>query len=239
MPCTSPTTRTSQSSATGCRSKSALCMVTAGSGKSSRPGVPMHASRFLRSDALDGSVCCWRCGTRAEPHSDLSASLAPDRDRHLATLTGQPSSLVSLQLRSDINRNRSQQARSGRAESSGPAVVKGQATKLLRKANNAGLALKDTLSDNPFTAYNHARFGITISSMDMVAKIAHMKIANPGRTRAMIERGSGYEVDAKLCYSVPDTAFQINMINETDVYVAFMSWTGSTTFQRQPLWRLP
>ena len=53
----------------------------------------------------------------------------------------------------------------------------------------------------------------------MVAKIAHMKTANPGRTRAMIERGSGYEVDAKLCYSVPDDASQIN---ETEVYVAFM-----------------
>ena len=73
------------------------------------------------------------------------------------------------------------------------------------------------MSDNPFTAYNHARFGITISSMEMVAKIAHMKIANPGRTRAMIERGSGYEVDAKLCYSV-----NARQINETEVYVAFM-----------------
>ena len=75
------------------------------------------------------------------------------------------------------------------------------------------------MSENPFTAYNHVRFGITISSMEMVAKIAHMKIANPGRTRAMIERGSGYEVDAKLCHSVPDDARQIK---ETEVYVAFM-----------------
>ena len=55
--------------------------------------------------------------------------------------------------------------------------------------------------------------------MEIVAKIAHMKIANPGRTRAMIESGSDYEVDAKLCYSVPDNALQIN---ETEVYVAFM-----------------
>ena len=126
---------------------------------------------------------------------------------------------MSLQPRGDTNRNRSQQARSGQAKSSGPAVINGQATKLLRKANNAGLAVEDTLSDNPFTAYNHARFGITISSMEMVTKIAHMKIANPGRTRAMIERGSGYEVDAKLCYSVRDNALQIN---DTEVYVAFM-----------------
>ena len=92
---------------------------------------------------LDGSVYCWRCG---EPHSDLSALLAPDRSRQLATLTGQPSNFVSLQPRGDTNRNRSQQ-------SSGPAVVKGQATKLLRKATNAGLALEDTLTENPFTAY--------------------------------------------------------------------------------------
>ena len=75
------------------------------------------------------------------------------------------------------------------------------------------------MSENAFTAYNHARFEITISSMEIVAKIAHMKIANPGRTRAMIERGSGYEVDVKLCYSLPDDARQIN---ETEVYVAFM-----------------
>ena len=111
-------------------------------------------------------------------------------------------------------------------------MVKGQATKLLRKANNAGLVLEDTMSENAFTGYSHARFGITISSMEMVAKITHMKIANPGRTRAMIERGSGYEVDAKLCYSVPDDAQQIN---ETEVYVAFDSWTGSTPFLKRPL----
>ena len=55
--------------------------------------------------------------------------------------------------------------------------------------------------------------------MEMVAKIAHMKIANLGHTRAMIERGQGYEVDAKLRFSVPDNAIQIN---ETEVYVAFM-----------------
>ena len=75
------------------------------------------------------------------------------------------------------------------------------------------------MSENPFVVYNHARFGITISSMEMVAKIAHMQIANPGRTKAMIESGSGYEVDAELCYSVPNNALQIN---ETEVYVAFM-----------------
>ena len=181
--------------------------------------IPTFRCSECGTHNLDGSVYCWRCGTRAEPHSDLSASLAPDRDRHIATLTGQPASLVSHQPRSDTNRNRAQQARSGRAESSGPAVVKGQATKLLRKANNAGLVLEDTMSENAFTACSHARFGITISSIEMVAKIAHMKIANLGRTRAMIERGSGYEVDAKLCYSVPDDAQQIN---ETEVYVAFM-----------------
>ena len=98
---------------------------------------------------LDGSVYCWRCAALAEPHSDLSSSLAPDRSRQLATLTGQPSNFVSLQPRGDTNRNRNQQARSGRAEPSGPAVVKGQATKLLRKGTNAGLALEDTLTDNP------------------------------------------------------------------------------------------
>ena len=192
--------------------------------------IPMFRCSECGSYNLDGSVYCWRCGTRAEPHSDLSASLAPDRDRHIATLTGQPANLVSLQPRSDTNRNRAQQVRSGRAESSGPAVVKGQATKLLRKANNAGLVLEDTMSENAFTAYNHARFGITISSMEMVAKIAHMKIANPGMTRAMIERGSGYEVDAKLCYSPPKTRSRTMRRKSTS-----HSWTGSTPFLKRPL----
>ena len=82
---------------------------------------------------------CYRCGTRAEPCSDLSALLAPDGDRHLATLTGQPSNFVSLQPRIDTNRNRSQRAHAGRGESSGAAVVKGQATKGLKKAANTGI----------------------------------------------------------------------------------------------------
>ena len=55
--------------------------------------------------------------------------------------------------------------------------------------------------------------------MKMVAKIANMKIANPKRTRTMIEGGQGYEIDGKLCYLVPDNALRIK---ETEVYVAFM-----------------
>ena len=160
---------------------------------------------------LDGSVYCYRCGTRAEPNSDLSAALAPERDRHLATLTDQPSSFISLQPRSDTNRNRDQQARSDRSKSRGAAVVKNQATKV-------GIALEDTLTENPLTAKNHARVHLHLPH-GMVAKIANMKIANAGRTRTMIEGGQGYEIDGKICYSVPGNALRIN---EKEVYVAFM-----------------
>ena len=74
-------------------------------------------------------------------------------------------------------------------------MVKGQATIVLKKATNAGIALEDTLTENPFTAYSHARFGVSISSMEMIAKIASVKIVNPGRTRTMIEVSQGYEID--------------------------------------------
>ena len=181
MPCISPTTRTFPNWVTGCRSKSAPFTATASCGRTSRLGVPTHASRFLHSDALNAAHTTWTAPSTA---GDVVLVLNRTAIFQLpllliaiaiATLTGQPASLVSLQPRSDTNRNRAQQARSGRAESSGPAVVKGQATKLLHKANNAGLVLEDTMSENAFTAYNHARFGIAISSMEMVAKIAHMK----------------------------------------------------------------
>ena len=164
MPCTSPTTRTSQSSGIGCRSRSVLCMGIASCGRTSCRGANACISI--------PTFKCFECGT----HNLDGASqrplgvIGPRSQSATCYLTGQPSNFVSLQPRGDTNCNRSQQARSGRAESSSPAVVKGQATKLLRKATNAGLALEDTLTDNPFTAYNHARFGITISSMEMVAK---------------------------------------------------------------------
>ena len=66
--------------------------------------------------------------------------------------------------------------------------------------------------------------------MEMVAKIANMKIANPGRTRTMIEGGQGYEIDGKLCSSVPDNAFRIKD------RVAFMDrfYTVAETALRTP-----
>ena len=67
--------------------------------------------------------------------------------------------------------------------------MKSQASKVLKKAVQGGIALEDTFTDNPFTAYNHTRFSISKSSMELLAKIANMKIANPGRTRDMITGG--------------------------------------------------
>ena len=75
---------------------------------------------------------------------------------------------------------------SHRLRQSGAVVDKGQASQVLKKVAQTGTPLEDTLSENAFTVYNHARFGISISSMEMVARIANKRIADPGRANAMI-----------------------------------------------------
>ena len=86
MPCISPTTKTCQISATASISKRALSMANGRTGRSWSRGESRLASAFPR------------CHIRVEPRSD-SASLAPDRHRHLATNTGQLTSFASLQVR--------------------------------------------------------------------------------------------------------------------------------------------
>ena len=69
--------------------------------------------------------------------------------------------------------------------------------------------------------------------MEMVGRIANMRIVDPHRTNAMIRSGEGFEVDGKLCFSVPDNVETINEKN-----VSWLSWTVSTRCQGLQSWRL-
>ena len=75
-------------------------------------------------------------------------------------------------------------------------------------------------SKDPFTAYNNARFGISISGLEQLMVFAHMRIANPPRTKKMIEDRTGFEGSAKVCFSFPPEGADLTLTNHC--YVAFI-----------------
>ena len=75
-------------------------------------------------------------------------------------------------------------------------------------------------SQDPFTAYNNARFGISISGLEQLMVFAQMRIANPPRTKKMIEDRTGFEGSAKVCFSFPPEGADLTLTNHC--YVAFI-----------------
>eukprot|EP00439_Symbiodinium_sp_Y106_P022427 s7702_g2.t1 len=94
----------------------------------------------------------------------------------------------ALQPRSSVNTNRATGQKRERSAGSGPAAIKQQAAKYLGKALKSGArTVMERHSQDPFTAYNNARFGISISGLEQLMVFAQMRIANPPRTKKMIE----------------------------------------------------
>ena len=75
-------------------------------------------------------------------------------------------------------------------------------------------------SKDPVQAYDSARFGISISGLEQLMIFAKMKIANPPRTRQMIEDRTGFGGSAKVCFSFPSEGEDLTLTNHC--YVAFV-----------------
>ena len=183
--------------------------------------VPSFACPSCGNSNMDGTISCFKCEMRLEPHSDVSQALENDRAKRVAARKGEPMDYRALQPRSSVNTNRATGQKRERSAGSGPAAIKQQAAKYLGKALKSGArTVMERHSQDPFTAYNNARFGISISGLEQLMVFAQMRIANPPRTKKMIEDRTGFEGSAKVCFSFPPEGADLTLTNHC--YVAFI-----------------
>ena len=183
--------------------------------------IPSFACPSCGNSNMDGTISCFKCEMRLEPHSDVSQALENDRAKRVAARKGEPMDYRALQPRSSVNTNRATGHKRERSAGSGPAAIKQQAAKYLGKALKSGArTVMERHSKDPFTAYNNARFGISISGLEQLMVFAHMRIANPPRTKKMIEDRTGFEGSAKVCFSFPPEGADLTLTNHC--YVAFI-----------------
>ena len=183
--------------------------------------IPSFACPSCGNSNMDGTISCFKCEMRLEPHSDASQALENDRAKRVAARKGEPMDYRALQPRSSVNTNRATGQKRERSAGSGPAAIKQQAAKYLGKALKSGArTVMERHSQDPFTAYNNARFGISISGLEQLMVFAQMRIANPPRTKKMIEDRTGFESSAKVCFSFPPEGVDLTLTNHC--YVAFI-----------------
>ena len=198
--------------------------------------IPSFACPSCGNSNMDGTISCFKCEMRLEPHSDVSQALENDRAKRVAARKGEPMDYRALQPRSSVNTNRATGHKRVRSAGSGPAAIKQQAAKYLGKALKSGArTVMERHSKDPFTAYNNARFGISISGLEQLMVFAHMRIANPPRTKKMIEDRTGFEGSAKVCFSFPPEGADLTLTNHC--YVAFIDSvesTGSISWMKLP-----
>ena len=183
--------------------------------------IPSFACPSCGNSNMDGTISCFKCEMRLEPHSDVSQALENDRAKRVAARKGEPMDYRALQPRSSVNTNRATGQKRERSAGSGPAAIKQQAAKYLGKALKSGArTVMERHSQDPFTAYNNARFGISISGLEQLMVFAQRRIANPPRTKKMIEDRTGFESSAKVCFSFPPEGVDLTLTNHC--YVAFI-----------------
>ncbi|CAE7762644.1 AGD14 [Symbiodinium sp. CCMP2592] len=160
--------------------------------------IPSFACPACGTSNVDGTICCYRCEARLEPHSDISMALE--------------------NVRQCQQGHRAQKERSAGC---GPAAVRQQAAKYLGKALKAGSrTVMERQSRDPFMAYNNARFGISITGLEQLMIFARIRIANPPRSRQMIADRTGFDGAAKVSFSFPPEGEDLTLTNHC--YVAFV-----------------
>eukprot|EP00439_Symbiodinium_sp_Y106_P007604 s2818_g1.t1 len=171
-------------------------------GNSGRPFVMMAMEPQWERENNQGV----RPGAQIEFVVDLQLA-ACDGCRFFVTKAGAiqtPDWISNRAIMSSVNTNRATGQKRERSAGSGPAAIKQQAAKYVGKALKSGArTVMERHSQDPFTAYNNARFGISISGLEQLMVFAQMRIANPPRTKKMIEDRTGFEGSAKVCFSFP------------------------------------
>ncbi|CAE7435861.1 CTDSPL2 [Symbiodinium sp. CCMP2592] len=148
---------------------------------------------------VDGAICCFKCEDRLEAHSDVSMALENVRAKRVAARKSEPIDYRALQPR-------------------GVVVNANRATG--HKKERRSRTVMERQSRDPFMAYNNARFGISISGLKQSMIFAPMRIANPPRSRQMIEDRTGLDGAAKVSWSFPPEGEDLTLTNRC--YVAFV-----------------
>ncbi|CAE6931894.1 unnamed protein product, partial [Symbiodinium sp. CCMP2592] len=183
--------------------------------------IPSFACPSCGTSNVDGTICCYRCESRLEPHSDVSMALENTRAKQVAARKGEPLDYRALQPSGEVNSNRATGNKRDRSAGSGPAAVRQQAAKYLGKALKAGSrTVVERQSRDPFTAYNNARFGISITGLEQLMIFARMRIANPPRSRQMIHDRTGFDGAAKVSFSFPPEGEDLTLTDHC--FVAFV-----------------
>ncbi|CAE7254022.1 unnamed protein product, partial [Symbiodinium sp. CCMP2592] len=183
--------------------------------------IPSFGCPSCGTSKVDGTICCFRCESRLEPHSDVSMALENTRAKQVAARKGEPLDYRALQPSGEVNSNRATGNKRDRSAGSGPAAVRQQAAKYLGKALKAGSrTVVERQSRDPFTAYNNARFGISITGLEQLMIFARMRIANPPRSRQMIHDRTGFDGAAKVSFSFPPEGEDLTLTDHC--FVAFV-----------------
>ncbi|CAE7766477.1 unnamed protein product [Symbiodinium sp. CCMP2592] len=183
--------------------------------------IPSFACPSCGTSNVDGAICCYRCESRLEPHSDVSMALENTRAKQVAARKGEPLDYRALQPSGEVNSNRATGNKRDRSAGSGPAAVRQQAAKYLGKALKAGSrTVVERQSRDPFTAYNNARFGISITGLEQLMIFARMRIANPPRSCQMIHDRTGFDGAAKVSFSFPPEGEDLTLTDHC--FVAFV-----------------
>ncbi|CAE7441018.1 MBF1B [Symbiodinium sp. CCMP2592] len=155
------------------------------------------------------------------PSCDVSMALENTRAKQVAARKGEPLDYRALQPSGEVNSNRATGNKRDRSAGSGPAAVRQQAAKYLGKALMAGSrTVVVRQSRDPFTAYNNARFGISITGLEQLMIFARMRIANPPRSRQMIHDRTGFDGAAKVSFSFPPEGEDLTLTDHC--FVAFV-----------------
>ncbi|CAE7349849.1 unnamed protein product [Symbiodinium sp. CCMP2592] len=155
------------------------------------------------------------------PSCDVSMALENTRAKQVAARKGEPLDYRALQPSGEVNSNRATGNKRDRSAGSGPAAVRQQAAKYLGKALKAGSrTVVERQSRDPFTAYNNARFGISITGLEQLMIFARMRIASPPRSRQMIHDRTGFDGAAKVSFSFPPEGEDLTLTDHC--FVAFV-----------------
>ena len=164
---------------------------------------PDDRCRFMM---LDGYLHCPRCHRKLYNPSDIShlAELADLRAE--AVQSGNTQGLHYLAPKASINAKPHEHMRQGQeSKKSIAATLKEKCKKVVNKANDSRYgSLQQSLTYEPFTAFNFMSKGMTISSLDEVEMFARIRIPAPGRgTEAKRDFAGSHTSDARAAYIFP------------------------------------